>query len=171
MQTIFTILGTIVVLLLVAGVAIMIRSRFSSPNGADDREDDRQLHDRLEHPKFDELEQQFVSTMPGELRWLYRQGHLVAKRNIRIMSELQAEHEYEIDHFLPADARTLKELWFDIGARRFPFAVDGFGNYFFIELHDRQGQPTTVFYIDHDGGDVRPIAQSLKSWFSSVHLS
>jgi len=168
METIFTILGSIVVLLLVAAAVIMIRGRVSSSNGAGDRQNDRQLHERLEHPNFAELESQFASTIPDELRWLYRETDLLTKRNVRINSELEAGHEYEIDHFLPADMKAIEEVWFDIGEKRFPFAIDGFGNYFFIEVGGGQEKPTTVFYIDHDGGGVWPIAHSLKGWLSPI---
>jgi hypothetical protein len=173
MQTLFIVAGGVVVLLLVAAMLIMIPNRVSTSGRADDREGDRQLDDRLKHPLFDEVEAEFESRLPEDLRWLYGQPDLISKRNIRIKGGIETAHEYEIDHFLPVDLKTLRDLWFDIGKRRFPFAIDGFGNYFFIDLHDGHAEATTspVFYIDHDGGAVWPVAHSLRNWLSQSRSS
>lgn len=85
--------------------------------------------DRLRTPIFRDLEVHFGSPLPADLLWLYQDSNIVTKRNVVLIGEIDPGQEYEIDHFVPADLKSLQELWFEIGGDRFPFAIDGFGNY------------------------------------------
>ena len=160
----FSFLGLVVLALLGAAVLIMLRDRFT--HASRKQADGMSVVERLQRPQFDDIEAHFRSKVPVDLIWLYRESNLVEKRNVHLHSELEPEHEYEIDHFLPADVKNVLEVWFPIGQGRFPFAIDKFGNYFFIEM--KPEMKTTVFYADHDGGSVWPVAHSLRSWLGNV---
>lgn len=167
MTNVFLRLGLVVLAVLGSGVVIMIRDRIRRTipsSDADQSADDN----RVRRPQIDELEKHFRSTVPADMAWLYSSGP-VTMRNVHIRSELQPDHEYEIDRFLPADVKNVEETWFDIGDGRFPFAIDGFGNYFLIDMKPQS--PTPVFYVDHDGGSVWPVAHSLRSWLADVGKS
>jgi hypothetical protein len=125
---------------------------------------ERRYQQRLLQPQWSELQAYFGFDVRPAIEPLYADHELLHRT---LFYFVPSEPEYpDEDHFIarfePADAQTMKDVWFTIGANRFPFASDDFGNYYCVEVSP-DGRDWPVFYADHDGqdgGDVSSVTAS-----------
>jgi hypothetical protein len=107
----------------------------------------------------------FKAPVPEELRWLYEKSGYVLRRDLCLKEPKKEEPELFIQHFQPADKRTLEEAWFGLWETNFPFASDDFGNYYFVSVNADNAAKCLLF-IDHDGGDTWKVADSTREFLS-----
>jgi hypothetical protein len=129
------------------------------------REQERRYQQRLLEPQWDELEAHFGFDVRPALESLYTDHELLHRERFYFVPSEPAypDEDHFIARFEPADAQTMKDVWFEIGENRFPFASDDFGNYFCVEISPG-AQDFPVLYADHDdveGSDASTVASSL----------
>lgn len=155
--------GTFVVITFSA-VILWLIGRFTSGQPVAPQRDaalESKFRERLLQPQWNELERRFGFAMPQSLHALYSDHSTLLRRSFYIVppeSTTESDHHF-VERFEPADVQTL-ETWFPVGENRFPFASDDFGNYYYVQL-DPASEDTPIFFVDHDSGDILPVADSL----------
>jgi hypothetical protein len=167
--TAFSVLLVGVGIVAVIGLAVLVLrlvDRFTlgpSMTPEERADNERLFQERLHRPKWGELEDHFGFAMPEALRELYTDLSRLNRNSFYVVPphSTDKEDQHFIARFEPADMQTLADVWFLIGDNRFPLASDDFGNYFYVELAP-ESHDAPVFFVDHDGGDVSLVADSVK---------
>jgi hypothetical protein len=123
---------------------------------------------RLRNPKFDELAKLYAAPIPRTLKELYECTDLLTRENFELVDTRRNARDGDsfVRTFLPADGRTVSEAWFEEWNDRFPFADDGFGNYYWIPIKSDSGDDPPVWFTDHDGGETWQVADTLSSFLA-----
>ncbi|HET7436024.1 MAG TPA: SMI1/KNR4 family protein [Thermoanaerobaculia bacterium] len=158
------VLGLLTVGLVAAGLAAMIRHRFTM----------RRLMRRAAAassaaPKplvadIEGLELFYGRPVPSDIAWLYNEAELLRERNMVRFSNIAPAESYSIDHFLPATVETVSRVSFEIGSDFMPFGVDEADNYLAVRVGDRSD--SRVYYIDHEQSASWVIATSLREFLA-----
>jgi hypothetical protein len=158
------ILCGIVFIIAIAVVILRLIDRFTIGRPATPAERaaaEKHFCERLLAPRWHEVQQRFRIPIPTVLREFYADhDRLLQTRFYVIPPQDKDNRDFFVQRFEPADLQMLNEVWLPMEGRRFPFASDDFGNYFFVELADDASGQLPVFFIDHDGGDVSKVADS-----------
>ena len=169
METFLTILAVFLAFALSTAIAIGVVRLLGGPLPSREQaaEHAREFSKRLLSPQIAELERHYGHKLPVALCALYENTALLQRTDFYVVppdSHDETDHHY-IQRFEPADLQTLNESWFPAVSKRFPFAIDDFGNSYFVVPGDR---PTDcpVYYWNHDGGDEYQIADSLATFLS-----
>ncbi|APZ92696.1 SMI1/KNR4 family protein [Fuerstiella marisgermanici] len=169
MDNVLTILGIVtgICFAIVVAVGVLrLVDRFSvgRPITADERERrQRDFETRLACPQWDQLISHFGCNIPTTLRELYADVDSLRRESFYIVppdAADESEH-YFVAQFQPADLTTIEQACLPGDKTQFPFAIDDFGNYYFVDLtsHD-----LCVNYLDHDGGDLSRVADRLETF-------
>jgi hypothetical protein len=107
---------------------------------------------RLRSPRFDVLEVRFGGPVPDSLKRLYRNQELLAQVDFRLIDPIDAHTDpgHSIAWFLPADRKARDEVLWELGESLFPFAQDGFGNYYCVRIQGDPQGPCSVYFWDHE---------------------
>jgi hypothetical protein len=100
---------------------------------------------------------------PDQLRALYSDADFVTRTNFCIASEPDSAGYY-IKRFLPMSVSTMEVSSMSLGLGRFAFAEDDFGNFFYLDLSEAVTGIQQVLFMDHDGGEVQIVADSLEAF-------
>src|SRR6266481_5108582 len=66
---------------------------------------------------------------------------------------------------LSSAPQTLEGIWSDLKKSKvFPFAVDSFGDCYYVELTGKDSNRCPVMYHHHDGSDVELVSNSLEEF-------
>ena len=147
-------------LLLVAVDRVRARRRRESPEELERRL--AEFDARLASPKWAELERHFGAPTPRDLQRLYTQP-LIRGQNIETRTPQADGHDREdfIASFCPADLRSVEEASWVVTSKEFPFANDGFGNYYTVAFDQDSGRPSRVRFHSHEGGDIEDVGATL----------
>jgi hypothetical protein len=122
----------------------------------------QRYRERLLNPRWDELQERFGQTLPEPLKNLYRQTALVTRQDV-VFRE-RAGKEWHVAEFYPADEET-DPIWPDMKKSNiFPFAVDSFGDCYYVDLASKESNRCPVMYYHHDGNDVELVSESLEEF-------
>jgi hypothetical protein len=147
-------------LLLMAVDRARARRRRESPEELQRRL--KEFDARLASPKWTELERHFGAPAPRDLQGLYTQPLVCAQSlETRTPRATGRDREDFIAWFCPADLRTVEEASWVVQSKEFPFANDGFGNYYVVAFGQDPAQPSRVRFHSHEGGGVEDVGASL----------
>ena len=94
---------------------------------------------------------------------LYCDEELVTQTDFYIAVE-GGDTDHYVRWFLPMSASTFEQSAAWLGPLRFAFAEDDFGNCFYLDLSQGGVETHPVLFLDHDGGDVSVVAESLTAF-------
>ena len=72
----------------------------------------------------------------------------------------ESSHHF-VARFEPADLVTIRQACLPNARKSFPFASDDFGNDYCFDL---SAQSFCVHSVDHDGGEISPVADQLEAF-------
>ena len=127
---------------------------------------DQQTYDRrLLNPDFAEVERHFGCRIPAAIRELYTDSELILKKDflIRPTRAVEGGEEFDIAHFVPADAEQVDSFW-PAQEKKFAIADTGFGDPYYVELSLLQPDPLPVYVLYHDGGETLKVCDSLEAF-------
>jgi len=123
---------------------------------------------RLLNSQVELVEEYYGRPFPAALRDLYRNSELLRKRDLVYRPAGMDDPEgWTVSSFLPADLAALQDAWFRIGAERFPFAEDEYGNSFCVHM-DTDADPRAVYYVDEDGEEIEEAAASVEAFLEGL---
>jgi hypothetical protein len=150
----------VILTVLIGGNWLLARFRKPRPPS---KESIRRYRERLLNPRWDELQMHFGLAIPEGLKNLYKQTTLLTTQNVVFRGN--GGKEWHVAEFYPADAQTLEGIWSDLKKSKiFPFAVDSFGDCYYVELTDWESNRCSVMYYHHDGSDVEVVSNSLEEF-------
>lgn len=104
------------------------------------------------------MESRFGRPVPDAVRSLYADREMVARTDFSLRPPAGQAEEIDryIDCFEPLDAQTLGDfdLWqrfCRVGGQWLPFAGDGFGNYYLVNMSTDYLDRDAVYFFDHEG--------------------
>jgi SMI1/KNR4 family protein SUKH-1 len=105
---------------------------------------------RRREPPLDVLAAHFGAPVPESLKGLYRNIDLLEQQNFILTDPAGADPDrgHSIDQFLPADNKALEEIPRRLKEPLFPFASDGFGNYYCVPIQREAQEPCPVYFWD-----------------------
>jgi SUKH superfamily protein len=126
---------------------------------------------RLHSPQFRVLETHFGGLVPESLTRLYQNADLLQQGDFEFVDPESPDPESSdyISRFLPADRKALEEIGWDLGGPFFPFAADGFGNYYCVRIEGDAKEACPVYFWDHEipaTGEEMKIADSLDEFLA-----
>lgn len=134
-------------------------SLFRKPKPLSD-ESVRSYRERLLNPRWPEVEEQIGHAVPSRVKQLYEQTELICQSKICFSSK--EGKTYDIAQFLPADPQSLNETWAPVQeSKSFPFAIDIFGDPYYVPLVGDGVETCPVMYYHHDGNDFELVSSSL----------
>jgi len=150
----------LIVLLLVGGNWLL--SLFRKPKPTSD-ESVRRYRERLLNPRWEEVEEKIALAVPSRVKQLYVQPELICQSK-SCFSPKEGK-TYYVAQFLPADAQSLSETWAAVReSKGFPFAVDYFGDTYYVPLVGKAGETCSVMCYHHDGNDFELVSSSLEEF-------
>ena len=157
--------------------------RISIPNLIDAR---RMIHSVIlqsacEHgtaADFAAIEARLGRPVPDAYRKLYRDIQTIQSTNIEIIppGTHSPEDRWPIVCFFPADQQGVTDLWPGqlLNPSQLPFATDGSGGLYYLELQDPNASDPSVWFYHWDGEVRAKITESLSeflSWRRAVRAS
>jgi len=156
------VLAFFVVILTVLIGGNWLLARFRKPKPPTE-ESIRRYRERLLNSRWDELQVHFGLAIPEPLKNLYKQTTLLTTQNVVFREK--GGKEWHVAEFCPADTQTLEGIWSDLKKSKiFPFAVDSFGDCYYVELTGKDSNRCPVMYYHHDGSDVELVSNSLEEF-------
>ena len=105
----------------------------------------------------------FGLAIPEPLKNLYEQTTLLTTQNVVFREK--GGKEWQVAEFCPAHTQTLEGIWSDLKkSKAFPFAVDSFGDCYYVEHTGKDSNRCPVMYYHHDGSDVELVSNSLEEF-------
>ena len=176
MESLTAIFAIACLMISVVALAVLIclsidRLTFGRPPTPEEiAEQQRRHRARLLSPNWSDLEEHFGAPIPNVLREFYAKHERLLEQNFyAVPPDRPDEAEYWfVQSFEPADLENLGDTLFLVGRdespqvakKRFPFASDGSGNLYFVEIGSDPSIDPPVCFIDHDGGDIERAADS-----------
>jgi len=125
---------------------------------------------RFNQPDFAALESHLGRALPVQFRRLYSDSQMVlAKEFAVIPPESDGVHEdWPINCFFPADKQAIIDMWPDefLNTSYVPFATDGCGGLYYLELEAGTEQDAPVCFYHYDGDIHTEAAESLGEFLS-----
>lgn len=126
---------------------------------------------RFDHPDFAAIEAHINRPLPGELKALYKDSASLRNQDLIVIprnSTRLAGTKLNL-HFFPADAHAIADLWpfEDLDDQQIPFATDGSGHVYYVELRMEDETDPPVYVYQYDDGLRYKVAQSVsefRSW-------
>ena len=162
-------IGYVMSLIALAAIILGVRDRLVRPRrlSAEEQQAAEAAWDaRVLAPDWPAVEQRLGRQVPTVLRELYSDRELLMSAPLIVTGQLDGvESEWDIATFQPADAEATL-----VGQRGLPpiafcFATTVFGDSYYLAI-DRTGEDGPVYRNYHDGGDVVPVAESLREFLS-----
>lgn len=133
---------------------------------------------RFNQPDFDALESHLGRAVPGEFRRMYADGQTIRATDIEVIppDAKSVEDHWPIVCYFPADSQGITDLWPGnlLTASQLPFATDGSGGLYYLELPDPNANDPSVWFYHWDGEVRAKITESLSeflSWRRAVRAS
>ena len=125
---------------------------------------------RFDHPDFAAIEAHFNRPLPRELKRLYSDSAAMRAENFTLIPPDSAEPDdaLPIGCFFPADALAITDIWPHecLESHQIPFATDGDGGVYYVELHAAVEDDPPVYFDYHDRDTHNKIAGSLSEFLS-----
>lgn len=125
---------------------------------------------RFSQPDFAAIESQLGRPVPGEYRRLYSDSEIVRMTDLEVVPPDSTTHDehWPIICFFPADRQAIIDLWPGrlLNPNQLPFATDGSGGLYYLELLDQNENDPPVFFYHWDGEVRAKIADSLSEFLS-----
>jgi hypothetical protein len=130
---------------------------------------------RYSHPDFAAIEAHIGEPLPAELKTLYSDTETMRATEFEVVPpgvQSRARH-WPVVCFFPADNQAVIDLWPSrlLGPSQLPFATDGSGGLYYLELQNSGENQLPVFYYHWDGEVRNPVAESLGEFLSWPRIS
>ena len=165
--------------MVVVGILVCLtidRFRFGpAPTDAELAEAQHRHEQRLLTPNWLALEEHFGAPIPRPIRTLYANHELLLQKDFSIRPPQKTDEadDWYVLNFEPADLDAINDVCLvgqnepvEVAERRFPFACDGCGNFYFVEISHDSSSQSPVFFADHDGGEIYRVADSFTEFVS-----
>ncbi|MDB5335974.1 MAG: Cell wall assembly/cell proliferation coordinating protein [Planctomycetaceae bacterium] len=125
---------------------------------------------RFSHPDFAAIESQLGRPVPDAYRSLYSDSQIVRTIDLEVVppDSKSPEDYWPIICFFPADGQSIVDLWPGklLTSSQLPFATDGSGGLYYLELLDQNENDPPVFFYHWDGEIREKITDSLNEFLT-----
>lgn len=130
---------------------------------------------RFSHPDFSALETHLGKPLPDAFKRLATDSEAVRATDFELIppdSDSPADR-WPVICFFPADAQAIIDLWpaYMLTPGQLPFATDGAGGLYYLELGDPPENDPPVYYYHWDGEIRARTAESLSEFLSWPRVS
>lgn len=120
---------------------------------------------RLLSPRWEHVEATLGRPVPTILRELYANEALLTSGDFIVLDPARDSEDvpFWVSRFVPADEEALTPALTSIPAGTFSFAMNEFGDPFYVQLGELADGDGRVFVHYHDGDDTELVAPSLRT--------